>query len=161
MKRHTATKAHTSLDHHAITTVLGTKVVVDDLGQYRQSTTKGQGMEEPEGPGLPPSCFTRRVCTSLVPKGFKLPHDQQIYDGSQEPSSWLSDYLQTVRIHAGSKETAMQSLQLHLTSETRSWLSKLERETIGSWEELTKQFTSNFKSTYKRPASIEEVKACV
>jgi hypothetical protein len=34
-------------------------------------------------------------------------------------------------------------------------LSKLEKETIGSWEELTKQFTSNFKSTYKRPASIE------
>jgi hypothetical protein len=43
----------------------------------------------------------------------------------------------------------------------KSWLSKLEKETIGSWEELTKQFTSNFKSTYKQPASIEEVKACV
>jgi hypothetical protein len=40
-------------------------------------------------------------------------------------------------------------------------LSKLERGTIGSWEELTKQFMSNFKSTYKRPASIEEVKAYV
>jgi hypothetical protein len=40
-------------------------------------------------------------------------------------------------------------------------LSKLEKETIESWEELTKQFTSNFKLTYKRPASIEEVKACV
>jgi hypothetical protein len=40
-------------------------------------------------------------------------------------------------------------------------LSKLEKETIGSWEELTKQFMNNFKSTYKRPASIEEVKACV
>jgi hypothetical protein len=37
----------------------------------------------------------------------------------------------------------------------------LERGTIGSWEELMKQFTSNFKSTYKRPTSIEEVKACV
>jgi hypothetical protein len=55
----------------------------------------------------------------------------------------------------------MQSLQLHLTGATRSWLSKLEKEIIRSWEELTKQFTSNFKSTYKRPASIEEVKACV
>jgi hypothetical protein len=33
-------------------------------------------------------------------------------------------------------------------------LSKLERGTIGSWEELTNQFMSNFKSTYKRPASI-------
>jgi hypothetical protein len=55
----------------------------------------------------------------------------------------------------------MQSLQLHLTGAARSWLSKLEKETIESWEELTKQFTSNFKSTYKRPTSIEEVRACV
>jgi hypothetical protein len=55
----------------------------------------------------------------------------------------------------------MQSLQLHLTGAARSWLSKLERGIIRSWEELTKQFTSNFKSTYERPASIEEVKACV
>jgi hypothetical protein len=55
----------------------------------------------------------------------------------------------------------MQSLQLHLIGTARSWLGKLERETIGSWDELTKQFTSNFKSTYKRPTSIEEVKACI
>jgi hypothetical protein len=96
-----------------------------------------------------------------VPRVFKLPHDQQKYDGSQESQSWLSDYLQAVRILGGSKETAMQSLQLYLTGATRSWLSKLERETIGSWDELTKQFTSNLKSTYKRPTSIEEVKACI
>jgi hypothetical protein len=101
------------------------------------------------------SCFIRIVRTTPVP------HDQQKYDGSQELSSWLSDYLQAVRILGGSKETVMQSLQLHLTSVARSWLSKLEKETIESWEELTKQFTSNFKSTYKRPASIEEVKACI
>jgi hypothetical protein len=106
-------------------------------------------------------CFTHRVRTTPVPKGFKLPHDQQKYDGSQEPQSWLSDYLQAVKILGGTKETAMQSLQLHLTGAVRSWLSKLEKETIGSWEELTKQFTGNFKSTYKRPAFIEEVKACV
>jgi hypothetical protein len=61
----------------------------------------------------------------------------------------------------GSKETTMQSLQLHHTGAARSWLSKFERETIESREELTKKFTSNFKSTYKRPASIEEVKSCV
>jgi hypothetical protein len=78
------------------------------------------------------SCFTRRVRTTPVPKGFKLPHDQQKYDGSQEPQSWLSDYLQAVQILGGTKETAMQSLQLHLTSAARSWLSKLEKETIGS-----------------------------
>jgi hypothetical protein len=31
-------------------------------------------------------CFTHRVCKTRVPKGFKLPHDQQKYDGSQEPT---------------------------------------------------------------------------
>jgi hypothetical protein len=95
------------------------------------------------------SCFTHRVRTTPVPKGFKQPHDQQKYDGSQEPQSWLSDYLQAVKILGGTKKTAMQSLQLHLTGAARLWLRKLEKETIESWEELTKQFTSNFKSTYK------------
>jgi hypothetical protein len=66
-----------------------------------------------------------------------------------------------VKILGGTTKTAMQSLQLHLTGAARSWLSKLEKGTIGNWEELTKQFTSNFKLTYKRPISIEEVKACV
>jgi hypothetical protein len=59
-------------------------------------------------------CFTRRVCKTRVPKGFKLPHDQQKYDGSQEPTLWLSDYLQAVQILGVTKATAMQSLQLHL-----------------------------------------------
>jgi hypothetical protein len=32
----------------------------------------------------------------------------------------------------GTKETVMQSLQLHLTGAARSWLSKLEKGTIGN-----------------------------
>jgi hypothetical protein len=55
-------------------------------------------------------CFTRRVCRTRVPKGFKLPHDQQKYDGSHEPKLWLSDYLQAVQILGGTRATAMQSL---------------------------------------------------
>jgi hypothetical protein len=38
-------------------------------------------------------CFTRRVRRTRIPKGFKLPHDQQKYDGSQEPMLWLLDYM--------------------------------------------------------------------
>jgi hypothetical protein len=106
-------------------------------------------------------CFTRRVRKTRVPKGFKLPHDQQKYDGSQEPTLWLSDYLQAVQILGGTKATAMQSLQLHLTGAARSWLNTLPYESIGSWGELESQFARNFRSTNKRPASLEEVKACV
>jgi hypothetical protein len=64
------------------------------------------------------------------------------------------------KILGGSKETAIQSLQLHLTGATRSWLGKLPKKTIGSWDKLAKKFIGNFKSTYKRPASTEELKAC-
>jgi hypothetical protein len=65
-------------------------------------------------------CFTCRVRKTRVPKGFKLPHDQQKYDGSQEPTLWLSDYLQIVQILRGTRGTTMQSLQLHLTGAARS-----------------------------------------
>jgi hypothetical protein len=77
-------------------------------------------------------CFTRRVRRTRVPKGFKLPHDQQKYDGSQEPKLWLSDYLQAVQILGGTRATTMQSLQLHLTGIARSWLSTLPNDSIGS-----------------------------
>jgi hypothetical protein len=77
-------------------------------------------------------CFTRRVHRTRVPKGFKLPHDQQKYDGSQEPRLWLSDYLQAVQILGGTRATAMQSLQLHLTGAARSWLNTLPDDSIGS-----------------------------
>jgi hypothetical protein len=106
-------------------------------------------------------CFTRRVRRTRVPKGFKLPHDQQKYDGSQEPKLWLSDYLQAVQILRETRATAMQSLQLHLTGAAQSWLSTLPNDSIGSWGELESQFTRNFCSTYKRPASLEEVKSCM
>jgi hypothetical protein len=106
-------------------------------------------------------CFTRRVRRTRVPKGFKLPHDQQKYDGSQEPTLWLSHYLQAVQILGGTRATAMQSLQLHLTGATRSWLNTLPNDSIRSWGELEIQFTRNFQSTYKRPTSLEEIKSCV
>jgi hypothetical protein len=68
--------------------------------------------------------------------------------------------LQDVKILEGSKKIAMQSLQLHLTGAAWSWSRKLEKEIIGSWDELAKLFAGNFKSTYRRPASTEELKAC-
>jgi hypothetical protein len=107
------------------------------------------------------SCFTRRVRRTRVPKGFKLPHDQQKYDGSQEPTLWLSDYLQVVQILKGTRAMAMQSLQLHLTGAARSWLNTLPNDSIGSCGELESQFARNFQSTYKRPASLEEIKSCI
>jgi hypothetical protein len=63
-------------------------------GGTRRSRTPTRAYDYEDGEKeMGASCFTRRVRTTLVPKGFKLPHDWQKYDGCQEPSSWLSDYL--------------------------------------------------------------------
>jgi hypothetical protein len=47
--------------HHAITTVLGTEVVADNLEHHHQGDTKAQSMEEPKGPGLPPKHMTTKM----------------------------------------------------------------------------------------------------
>jgi hypothetical protein len=40
-------------------------------------------------------------------------------------------------------------------------LNTIPNDSIGSWGELEIQFARNSCSTYKRPASLEEIKSCV
>jgi hypothetical protein len=40
-------------------------------------------------------------------------------------------------------------------------LNTLPNDSIESWGELERQFARNFRSTYKRSASLEEIKSCV
>jgi hypothetical protein len=40
-------------------------------------------------------------------------------------------------------------------------LNTLPNDSIGSWGELESQFARNFRSTYKRLASLEEIKSCI
>jgi hypothetical protein len=68
------------------------KIPGDGGTQRSQSPNKAYDYEDDEKE-MGASCFTRRVHTTPVPKGFKLPHDQQKYDGSEEQQSWLLDYL--------------------------------------------------------------------
>jgi len=95
-----------------------------------------------------------------MPKGFKMPSETPKYDGLQEPKTWLEDYRIAVKCNGGSRTTAMQCLQLQLKVSARVWLKGLPAKSISSWEDLVHRFTSNFQSTYKRPASIEELRAC-
>jgi hypothetical protein len=95
-----------------------------------------------------------------MPEGFKLPSDTSKYNGLQEPKTWLDDYLMVVRCQGGSKTTTMQSLQLQLKGSARAWLRGLPEGSVSSWDNLVYIFIRNFQSTYKRPASIEELQAC-
>src|SRR4051812_4727059 len=54
----------------------------------------------------------------------------------------------------------MQYAQLMLESSARHWLKNLSRGSISSWRQFREAFIENFKSTYKRPVSLEELRAC-
>src|SRR5664279_1936327 len=43
---------------------------------------------------------------------------------------------------------------------TRAWLRSLPAGSIKSWEQLAHDFAKNFQTTFKRPASIEELRSC-
>src|SRR3954470_7852529 len=53
----------------------------------------------------------------------------------------------------------MQYVQLMLESSARHWLKNLPRGSISSWKQFRNAFIENFKSTYKRPTSLEELRA--
>jgi hypothetical protein len=72
----------------------------------------------------------------------------------------LVDYLETVKLTGGTKATAMQSIQVHLSGASRSWIKKLPAGSIDSWETFEDMFVKNFLSTCKKPASIEQLRAC-
>ena len=95
-----------------------------------------------------------------MPRGFKLTSKTPKYDGLLELKTWLEDYLTAVKCQGGTKNTAMQYLQLQLAGSARAWLKSLPPGTIKSWDDLVYDFVHNFRATYKRPASIEELRSC-
>ena len=92
--------------------------------------------------------------------GLSYPTTTKKFDGLQDPEDWLVDYLETVKLTGGTKATAMQSIQVHLSGATRSWIKKLPAGSIDSWETFEEMFVKSFLSTCKKPASIEQLRAC-
>jgi hypothetical protein len=81
-------------------------------------------------------------------------------DGLQDHEDWLVDYLETVKLMGGTRATTMQSIQVHLSGAARSWMKKLPEGSIDSWETFEDLFVRNFRSTCKKPASIEQLRTC-
>jgi hypothetical protein len=96
-------------------------------------------------------CFTRRVRKMRVPKGFKLSHDQEKYDGSQELTLWLSDYLQAVQNTWGNKSN--NNAKFAVTPHRRSAVlvkyltQRFHQKLGGTREPIRKKFLLNIQTT--------------
>jgi hypothetical protein len=82
------------------------------------------------------------------------------FDGLQYLEDWIVDYLETLKLMSGTRATTMQSIQVHLSGAARSWMKKLPEGSIDSWETFEDLFVRNFRSTCKKPASIEHLRTC-
>jgi hypothetical protein len=60
-RRHITTKERINKGHHAIITVLDTKVTANDLEHHHQGDTKVQSMEEPKDLGPPPKLMAMKT----------------------------------------------------------------------------------------------------
>ncbi|KAK1691986.1 hypothetical protein QYE76_008683 [Lolium multiflorum] len=116
---------------------------VDRARQSRRDHRQSPELTDEDMCGLP--CFTRRVRKTRVPSGFKLPDNFKKFDGLQDPEDWLVDYLETVKLTGGTRATAMQSIQVHLSGAARSWIKKLTPGSIDSWESFEDVFVKNFR----------------
>jgi hypothetical protein len=58
-------KVHTNPGYHAVTTILGAEVGVDDPGNHHQNTTTAESTEEPEELSLPGKCMTTKMTKKI------------------------------------------------------------------------------------------------
>jgi hypothetical protein len=83
-----------------------------------------------------------------------LPDGYKKFDGLQEHEDWLIDYLETVKLLGGTRATAMQSVQRKIMDK------EVTVGSIDSWETFEDLFVKKFQSTCKKPASIDQLRAC-
>ena len=95
-----------------------------------------------------------------MPRKFKLGTEVKEFDGTQDPRTWLKDYLTAVKCQKGTKNTAMQYLNLSLEASACTGIKNRPHRQYRSWEELEYDFEKNFSATCKRPSSSEELQSC-
>jgi hypothetical protein len=89
-------------------------------------------------------CFRSLIRSTPLPKGIKISEAIAKFNGQQDLRIWLDDFLTAVTIGGGSRDNALQLLQLHLRDSASAWLNNLTPGSIRSWEEFRQAFIANF-----------------
>jgi hypothetical protein len=92
---------------------------------------------------------------------LKLPGNLKHYDGSERPDTWIEDYFNDVSFAGGNQRIACRMLQLYLIGPARTWLGDLPENSIFCWFDMKIAFEKHFRGTYKRPATISDLQACI
>jgi hypothetical protein len=97
------------------------------------------------------------IRAKACPAKFKLANIDK-FDGKQDPGQWLHLYSTAVQAVGGNSNDKVNYFPVALTDGPLQWLQQLPRDTIDSWETLTKLFTGAFHGTWNKPPGLTELK---
>ena len=79
------------------------------------------------------------------------------YDGSTNPVEFLQLYTTSIQAAGGDDKVMANWFSHALKGSTLSWLCNLPEKSIDSWAELCTQFVANFKGTYERAHTYNDL----
>ncbi|XP_040992588.1 uncharacterized protein LOC121239400 [Juglans microcarpa x Juglans regia] len=93
--------------------------------------------------------YREEVMVVPLPPKFKVPQID-LYDGSKDPVDHLKNFKTHMTLYGFPGEVACHSFPLTLKGIARGWFGALCLESIGSFEELVKQFLMQFMASRRR-----------
>ena len=102
--------------------------------------------------------FTRELRRVVWPTKFR-PELPPRYDGNANPIEFLQLYTVGIQAASGDSKVMANWFPMALKDAARTWLLNLPEESISSWSDLCEQFVANFKATYERPLTLNDLRA--
>ncbi|GMN54056.1 hypothetical protein TIFTF001_023195 [Ficus carica] len=100
--------------------------------------------------------FTPEVMQVLLPDKFKMPQ-VPLYDGTTDPKDHLRRYNSHMSLYVVPGEIACRAFDSTLIGAAARWFRKLRPNTIGSWADLYKAFSSHFVGVNCLPEPKEKL----
>jgi hypothetical protein len=117
---------------------------IEELRQ-KKSATVG------DNDGFP--AFSPRLRNLLLPDKFK-PLGITKYDAKQDPIQWLRCYALSIENAGDNNDTKCLYFPFCLDQAPLTWLESLDKHSIDKWDQLKKQFTSNFAGAMGRSGTV-------
>ncbi|TXG54648.1 hypothetical protein EZV62_019904 [Acer yangbiense] len=97
------------------------------------------------------SPFVEGITTAEISNNFKMPRkDMCGYGGTGDPDDHLDSYLDWMNMQGASDAVKCRVFPLTLSGDARTWYRSLKRQSISSFNELSKEFRGGFAASRRR-----------
>ena len=104
------------------------------------------------------SPFLAKIERAWLPTKFTTPN-MTAYNGRSDPVGHLSHYRQSMALYNRNDALMCRIFPSSLGEVALQWFDRLEHESICSWRELSKAFTTRFFTNKRKPKKVDSLMA--